>query len=126
MDKTIANCFTLCDFKPKPKPKAETGVGPKWNQRQKLVVTKQLSSDKIPTFEEFTFVDEGVAVTGMLSDDEFVKFLIKAEDSPSDEENQDEKPPDITPKEYKAAVHTLRMFQKKSVMHQTVCFRPLF
>lgn len=77
------------------------------------MVTKQLSSDKIPTFEEFTFVDEGVAVTGMLSDDEFVKFLIKAEDSHSDEENQDEKPPDITPKEYKAAVHTLRMLLEK-------------
>ncbi|KAK9729737.1 hypothetical protein QE152_g15807 [Popillia japonica] len=73
-----------------------------------------LSDDEFVKFlikaEEFTFVDEGVAVTGMLSDDEFVKFLIKAEDSHSDEENQDEKPPDITPKEYKAAVHTLHQY----------------
>ena len=38
-------------------------------------MTKQLSLDKTPTFEEFTFVDKEVAITGMLIDKEIVESL---------------------------------------------------
>ena len=57
----------------------------------------QLSSDKIPTLEEFTLSNKKVAATGTLTDKEIAEFLIIKKDSPSDNKNKEEIPTDIKP-----------------------------
>ena len=52
-------------------------------------VTMHLQSDKIPTFEECTHVNEEVVVIGNLTDEEIVKSLTINEDAPSDDYNEE-------------------------------------
>ncbi|KAK2727457.1 hypothetical protein QYM36_008074 [Artemia franciscana] len=65
--------------------------------------TIQLSSDKIPTFEEFALVEK-IAVTGALPDEEIVECLTINEDAPSDDKSEEEEPAEIASKEAKALV----------------------
>ncbi|KAG8247317.1 hypothetical protein J6590_063588 [Homalodisca vitripennis] len=66
-------------------------------------------------FDDFANVDEGVSVYGSLSDQDIIA-TVTSEDVLSDDDNDDgmEQPPDITTKEAKAAVNTLRSYLEQS------------
>ncbi|KAG8310173.1 hypothetical protein J6590_068859, partial [Homalodisca vitripennis] len=66
-------------------------------------------------FDDFANVDEGVSVYGSLSDQDIIA-TVTSEDILSDDDNDDgmEQPPDITTKEAKAAVNTLRSYLEQS------------
>lgn len=114
---TVVNCFKTCGFGEHEPVEIGTEEGPvniniesAWD-----VVTAQLPTTNDPTFEEFAYVDEGVAVTGMLSDSDIVES-ITAKDDDEDEEEHDnsEDEADITPKEARIAVNKLRSFLEKT------------
>ncbi|KAK9880029.1 hypothetical protein WA026_008546 [Henosepilachna vigintioctopunctata] len=93
---------------PDPEPEVETEVEPpnvnieaEWNE-----VTRQLPSENPLRFEEFALVDEGVAVTGTMTDDDILDSLTNDEDAPSDEDHEEEEPADVTSKEARATVRT--------------------
>ncbi|KAG8283409.1 hypothetical protein J6590_019002 [Homalodisca vitripennis] len=66
-------------------------------------------------FDDFANVDEGVSVYGSLSDQDIIA-TVTSEDVLSDDDNDDgmEQPPDITTKEAKTAVNTLRSYLEQS------------
>ncbi|KAK9886397.1 hypothetical protein WA026_016671 [Henosepilachna vigintioctopunctata] len=83
-------------MEPDPEPEVETEVEPpnvnieaEWNE-----VTRQLPSENPLRFEEFALVDEGVAVTGTMTDDDILDSLTNDEDAPSDEDHEEEEPAD--------------------------------
>ncbi|KAK9885671.1 hypothetical protein WA026_012433 [Henosepilachna vigintioctopunctata] len=101
---------------PDPEPEVETEVEPpnvnieaEWNE-----VTRQLPSENRLRFEEFALVDEGVAVTGTMTDDDILDSLTNDEDAPSDEDHEEEEPADVTSKEARATVRTPSMFLEKT------------
>ncbi|KAK9885443.1 hypothetical protein WA026_010939 [Henosepilachna vigintioctopunctata] len=80
-----------------------------WNE-----VTRQLPSENPLRFEEFALVDEGVAVTGTMTDGDILDSLTIDEDAPSDEDYEEEEPADVTSKEARATVRTPSMFLEKT------------
>lgn len=66
----------------------------------------------------------GESLSRHVNAEEIIEFLIIDEDAPSDDENEEEEPVDVTPKKSKYAVLTLRMFIEKAsnvadnVLHQ--------
>ncbi|KAK9873173.1 hypothetical protein WA026_021406 [Henosepilachna vigintioctopunctata] len=91
-------------MEPDPEPEVETEVEPpnvnieaEWNE-----VTRQLPSENPLRFEEFALVDEGVAVTGTMTDDDILDSFTNDEDAASDEDHEEKEPADVTSKEARA------------------------
>lgn len=121
--KTVRNCFKSCGFSFENEPDKdlsdiaeETELPCMDMENEWETVTTNLQADEL-IFEEFAFVDEGVAVTGTLTDADIVEAISNEEDAALNEEEEEgeiNEPAQVTPKEARAAIQTLRIFLEKT------------
>lgn len=118
---TIVNCFQTCGFSAKKsinkdaREEDEVEVTepaiPDMNAEWKTV-TSHLKTDL--AFEEFIRVDEDVAVTGTLTDSDIVASFNNDGNDASDNEEVLEENINVTVKDAKGAINTLRIFLEKT------------